>query len=87
MLSKENRKNWDNHGKRGGFDYYPPYGWIGIGLNVKGKYDNGNNDWISNGNKNEWAIAYHGIKNENCLRYIISTTLKIQMISVIMVKK
>ena len=26
------------------------------------KYDNGNNDWIAcNGNKNEQAVAYHGI--------------------------
>lgn len=49
--------------KRGGLDYIPPTnGWVGYGLKVWGKYDNGNNDWLSyNGNKNEWAIAYHGV--------------------------
>ena len=51
--------------KRGGFNYFPPHGWIGFGLNVKGKYDNGNNDWLAkNGNKNEWAVAYHGLGNK-----------------------
>ena len=51
--------------KRGGFNYFPPYGWIGFGLNIKGKYDKGNNDWLAkNGNKNEWAVAYHGLGNK-----------------------
>ena len=49
-------------GKRGGLHYFPPLGWIGFGLNVKGNYDNGNNDWLAkNGNKNEWAVAYCGV--------------------------
>ena len=54
---------WSKGQKRGGFDYIPPpEGWKAYGINVLGKYDNGNNDWLSNdGNKNEWAIAYHGI--------------------------
>ena len=59
-----NRKDgWGKNEKRGGLDYIPPaQGWIGYGLKVWGKYDNGNNDWLAyNGNKNEWAIAYHGI--------------------------
>ena len=39
----------------------PPIGWIGIGLNVLGKYDNGSNEWLNyNGGDKEWAIAYHG---------------------------
>jgi hypothetical protein len=62
--SRGNRKDgWGVNEKRGGFNYIPPTkGWIGYGLKVWGKYDNGNNDWLSyNGNKNEWAIAYHGI--------------------------
>ena len=47
---------------RGTEVYEPPYGWIGIGLNVEGKYDNGNDDWLNNNsNLSEWAIAYHGI--------------------------
>ena len=59
-----NRKDgWGINEKRGGLDYIPPTkGWVGYGLKVWGKYDNGNNDWLAfNGNKNEWAIAYHGI--------------------------
>jgi len=62
--NKGNKKSgWSKGKKRGGFDYIPPTkGWKGFGINVLGKYDNGNNDWLGNdGNKNEWAIAYHGI--------------------------
>ena len=61
--SRGNKKRgWSTGQKRGGFDYYPPLkGWKGFGLKVLDKYDNGNNDWIANnGNKNEWAVAYHG---------------------------
>ena len=36
--------------------------WIGIGLKVLDKYDNGNNDWIGMNNKEgEWCVAYHGV--------------------------
>jgi hypothetical protein len=61
--SRGNRESgWGENEKRGGFDYYPPKGWKGFGLKVLGKYDNGNDDWLTyNGNPNEWAIAYHGI--------------------------
>ena len=53
---------WGEGEQRGGFDYYPPIGWKGYGLNVMGKYDNGNDDWLDyDGNPNEWAVAYHGI--------------------------
>ena len=53
---------WKEGKKRGGFNYFPPHGWDGFGLNVKGKYDNGNNDWMAkNGNQKEWAVAYCGI--------------------------
>ena len=47
---------------RGGLDYYQPNSdWIRIGLNVKGKYDDGNNDWLKNdGSSGEWAIGFHG---------------------------
>ena len=34
--------------------YDPPYGYIGIGLNVIGKYDNGNDDWLNN-NYSGWV--------------------------------
>ena len=61
--AKGNRSSgWGIGEKRGGFPYRPPIGWIGFGLNVTGKYDNGNDDWLAyNGNKNEWAVAYHGV--------------------------
>ena len=65
MLDQEgNRKeNWEEGGKRGGFDYFPPVkDWIGFGLKVKGRYDKGNDDWLAaDGNPNEWAVAYHGV--------------------------
>ena len=50
--------------KKGGWRYYPPKnGWKGFGLKVLNKYDGGNNDWLAhNGNRNEWAISYHGIE-------------------------
>ena len=35
-------------GKRGGEPYkQPPHGWTRKGLKVSGKYDNGNDDWLS----------------------------------------
>ena len=62
FYSEANKINWNVGGKRGGFDYIPPLGWIGIGLNVSKKYDNGNDDWLAHdGNKNEWAVAYHSV--------------------------
>ena len=53
--------NWAQGENRGGRVYNPPKGWIGFGLNVLGKYDNGNNDWLAcNGREGEWCVAYHG---------------------------
>ena len=53
--------NYENGGRRGGRPYYPPSGWKGYGLKVLGKYDNGNDIWIScNGQLGEWCVAYHG---------------------------
>ena len=58
--------NSSNNLIRGTEKYDPPYGWIGIGLNVLGKYDNGNDEWLTNNSKSsEWAIAYHGISSKN----------------------
>ena len=52
---------WAHGENRGGRPYNPPDGWIGYGLNVLNKYDNGNNDWLAcNGRPGEWCIAYHG---------------------------
>ena len=47
---------------RGGIKYVEPNGFYGFAVNVLGKYDGGNNDWMkmkaSTGR--EWAVAYHG---------------------------
>ena len=61
--SRGNRVDgWGVNEKRGNVDYKPPVNWIGIGLKVLDKYDNGNNDWIGMSNKEgEWCVAYHGV--------------------------
>ena len=72
LYPKANVTKWGIGEKRGGFDYYPPIGWLGIGLNVLGKYDNGNNDWLNyNGGEKEWAIAYHGTNRKNIKSILI----------------
>ena len=95
FYSKANKTNWGNEGKRGGFEYKPPHGWIGIGLKVLGKYDNGNDDWLGNdGNKNEWAVAYRIVSGEY-IKNILSdgflvgmmNFFRIMMISIIQVKR
>ena len=41
--------------------YDTPIGYIGYGLRVLNKYDNGDNTWLDYNNvKGEWYIAYHG---------------------------
>ena len=61
--SRGNRSDgWGIGEKRGNKPYDPPIGWTGIGLNVKDRFDDGNNDWIGMCNsKNEWCVAYHGV--------------------------
>lgn len=45
---------------RGSEKYDPPYGWIGIGLKVLGKYEN--DEWLNKKDRSSsWAIAYHGV--------------------------
>ena len=52
---------WAHGENRGGRPYNPPDGWIGFGLNVINKYDNGNNDWLAcDGRPGEWCVAFHG---------------------------
>ena len=56
---------WPTGEYRGGLPYDPPTGWLGFGLKVMGKYDNGSDDWLAyDGNKNEWAVAYHGVRTK-----------------------
>ena len=76
-------RGWNqNIRKRGGEDYIPPSNeWIGIGLNVKDKYDNGNNTWLGNENKSgEFAVAYIGL-NESKILSQINKNLNFENIS------
>ena len=52
---------WAPEGEmRGNKPYYPPKGWIGIGLKVIDKYED--NIWIGMDNiEGEWCVAYHGV--------------------------
>lgn len=67
-------KNW-NQNKRiiGGEEYISPSNeWIGIGLKVNNKYDNGNSTWLGQNNQNgEYSVAYYGINNNENLTKII----------------
>jgi hypothetical protein len=55
--------------KRGSEDYNPPYGWIGVGLNVSGKYEGNeedkNGNWLFYKIDSKWANAYLGFNQEN----------------------
>ena len=62
--SRGNNKDggWGINEKRGGKPYYPPKGWIGYGLRVLDRFDNGDNTWLDYRNYGgEWAVAYHGV--------------------------
>ena len=57
---------------RGKEIYDAPYGWMGLGLNVLGKYKN--DDWLEDiSNQSEWAIAYRFIaaRNINKIKYYL----------------
>ena len=63
------------HQKRDNYYYDPPIEWIGIGLKVLSKFDNGDDTLIGNNNsEGEWAVAYHGVgrdqSSENVQRII-----------------
>ena len=48
----------------GNQQYTPPKGWTAYEFDIYLKYDNGNSTWLKcDGNKGEWAIAYHGVAN------------------------
>ena len=62
-----NKQAWALNEKRGGEKYIPPIGWIKFGIRVYDRYDNKNNDWLSNGS-NGWCNGYsklHGVKNND----------------------
>ena len=75
--SRGNRSSgWGEGESRGGIPYDPPLGWIGHGLRVWGKYDNGNNKWLEIGNDDGvWCVAYHGT-NIQFAKAILETKLK-----------
>jgi hypothetical protein len=61
---------------RGGKRYYPPYGWIGIALNIKDRYkksnDKDDNVWLGKKNsEGEWPVAYHGIGKGNIFKKVL----------------
>ena len=81
--SRGNNKSdscWGYNETRGGENYYPPVGWWRYGLRVFGKYDNGNNNWLSFDNRpGEWCIAYSGLSgmnNEMSKKYENDTDIK-----------
>ena len=58
------RKKINNAQRRGGEEYLSPSSWTAYRINVIGKYDFGNNNWLGNKNgKGEFAVAYYGINN------------------------
>lgn len=70
LLSQEgNNKDpyWGKNERRGGYDYIPPEGWIGYGLNVRKKYDGANDAWLSyqNNVNNQYAVAYYPIRSKH----------------------
>ena len=71
---KGNRfSGWPVGEMRGGKPYNSPVGWLGFGLKVTGKYDNGSDDWLAyDGNENEWAVAYHGTGTGFCVPLLFS---------------
>ena len=53
-------EGWSIGEMRGNKLYYPPLGWIGIGLKVMNKYED--DIWIGREKiEGEWCVAYHGI--------------------------
>ena len=54
--------NSSNNLFRGTKEYYPPYGWIGIGLKVLDIY--GEKNWLEDTSKwSKWAIAYQSLSS------------------------
>ena len=67
---KGNRQSdWGKNEMRGREPYYPPEGWIGIGIKVFDQYFN--DKWIDMQNKedeDEWVVAYHGVGRGLCTK-------------------
>lgn len=62
--------------KRGGWEYRIPVGWKRFAVRVAGRYDGGDNTWLClDGRHGEWAVVYHGTKQE-FLSHIVLSGLK-----------
>ena len=74
MEFSKDKNDWpEKNLKRGGRQYFPPYGWIGIALNIKDKYKEKNNKWIGKINKEgEWTVAYHGVGKGNVFNKVLN---------------
>ena len=75
-----NRSEWPQQiENRGGEPYYPPYGWIGIGLKVFDQYMD--DRWLDMRNlEGEWVVAYHGLgraMNRDELNPILGNVVRI----------
>ena len=72
--------NTSNVLKRGTEDYNPPYGWIGIGLNISGKYNENEDDkdgkWIFEKKDSKWANAYLGFYQEKNAKIKIADNIQ-----------
>ena len=68
--------NLNNITKRGKENYNPPYGWIGVGLNVITKYtenqEDKDGDWLKGYKNSKWANAYMGFSQEENAKIKIS---------------
>jgi len=78
MIDTRGNMDFSNLGetqRRGGLPYFQPKGWIRIGLKVSGKY--GPNDkWLAmDGNLDEWAVGFHGLKDITKSNLIINGNL------------
>ena len=52
--------------RRGPLFYEPPLGWMGYGIKVLDKYDDGYNDWLKfEGRRGEWIVAFKNLENKN----------------------
>jgi hypothetical protein len=70
----KNSNEWPNNNLiRGGRKYYPPYGWIGIALKIKDKFNTKNDIWLGKENKEgEWCVAYHGVGKGKVLEKVLN---------------
>ena len=52
--------------RRGPLLYETPLGWMGYGIKVLYKYDDGCNDWLRlEGGWGEWIVAFKNLENKN----------------------